>query len=518
MKRLLLIIGISTTFCLNAQTGSNELDLKLPTLKDQLELAKNNSDSSQTAQVYLRIGNFFNRLELYSEAIKNYQNYLDIHRKKDSSLVNVKNIIATIHLELKNYEEAKIISLSTLRISEHLNYQKGKAISIALLGSVAEKQGNYKKALEHQNISLSIFQSLNDSTGLASTYENIGSIYEDLDQFDFAYQYFKKAQTFAKNSDTNLQINILNNLGDVNRKTGNYYKAVNYTEKAFQLAEQTGNTSQVGSALKDFARTHAALGDFAKAYEFLNRQSLVNEVELKRNNSEIVSALQVLYEVKEKEAEVQLLNKQNQINKVRQYIILIVSGAIILSLALGLLYWKKRRWHEKQILEYQQQLLQADLDKKMAEEVALKREIDIKVSSLTSYSLNIAHKNKMLFDVSRTLSNLKDRNSELVKTKLQELVEEIESDLSNNNEWIELMGYFGQIHPTFFENIKNVASEKLSSSEMRLCMLLRLNLSSKEIAEILHITSDSVRIARYRVRKKLPINSKEDLQAYLLHL
>jgi tetratricopeptide (TPR) repeat protein len=483
-----------------------------------LELAKNNSDSSQTAQVYLRIGNFFNRLELYSEAIKNYQNYLDSHRKKDSSLVNVKNIIATIHLELKNYEEAKIISLSTLRISEYLNYQKGKAISIALLGSVAEKQGNYKKALEHQNISLSIFQSLNDSTGLASTYENIGSIYEDLDQFDFAYQYFKKAQTFAKNSDTNLQINILNNLGDVNRKTGNYYKALNYTKQAFQSAEQTGNTSQMGSALKDFARTHAALGHFAKAYEFLNRQSIVNEEELRRNNSEIVSALQVLYEVKEKEAEVQLLNNQNQINKVRQYIILIVSGAIILSLALGLLYWKKRRWHEKQILEYQQQLLKADLDKKMAEEVALKREIDIKVSSLINYSLNIAHKNKVLFDVSRTLSNIKDRNSELVKTKIQELVEEIESDLNNNNEWIELMSYFSQIHPTFFENIKNVASEKLSSSEIRLCMLLRLNLSSKEIAEILHITSDSVRIARYRLRKKLPINSKEELQGYLLHL
>jgi DNA-binding CsgD family transcriptional regulator len=80
------------------------------------------------------------------------------------------------------------------------------------------------------------------------------------------------------------------------------------------------------------------------------------------------------------------------------------------------------------------------------------------------------------------------------------------------------MSYFGQIHPSFFSKLKNDAKENLSSSEMRLCMLLRLNLSSKEIGEILRITSDSVRIARYRLRKKLPLESKDDLQAYLLNL
>ena len=80
------------------------------------------------------------------------------------------------------------------------------------------------------------------------------------------------------------------------------------------------------------------------------------------------------------------------------------------------------------------------------------------------------------------------------------------------------MSYFGQIHPNFFSTLKQIVNDKLSSSEMRLCMLLRLNLSSKEIADILHITPDSVRIARYRLRKKLPLESKDDLQDYLLNL
>ena len=172
--------------------------------------------------------------------------------------------------------------------------------------------------MKYQNISLAIFKKLNDSTGLATVNENIGSIYEDLEQYDLAYSYFKKAQEFAKHSNSDLQINIINNLGDANRKTKNYEKAIFYTEEALKLAQQTNNASQIESALKDLARTYADTGDFEKAYNYLNNQSVVNEEELKKNTTEMVSAMQVLYDVKEKEAEVELLNKENQ-HKVKLY-------------------------------------------------------------------------------------------------------------------------------------------------------------------------------------------------------
>ena len=511
----LLISGIANSQSLK---NNEQLDQQLYKLKDRLESAKAESNTQKIAKTYIDLGNFFKNIELYAEALKNYQAYLDIQKKQDSSSVYVYSALASIDLDLKKFNEAKKYSHISLKLSETIGYEKGKAEANALLGSIAEKQSDYDNALKHQNISLAIFKKLNDSTGLATVNENIGSIYEDLEQYDLAYNYFKKAHEFAKHSNSNLQINIINNLGDANRKTKNFEKALRYTEEALKLAQQTNNVSQIESALKDLARTYARTGDFEKAYNYLNNQSIVNEEELKRNNTEMVSAMQVLYDVKEKEAEVKLLNKENQINKVRQYVILITTGAIILALIVGFIYWKKRRKHEKHILEYQQQLLQADLDKKTAAEEALKREIDIKVSSLTNYSLHIAHKNKMLSDVSKTLTKIQGRNNELVQKKLKHLVEDIEQDLNQNNEWTELMGYFGQIHPGFFKTIKKIALKKLSSSEMRLCMLLRLNLSSKEIADILHITPDSVRIARYRLRKKLPLDSNDDLQGYLLNL
>ncbi|WP_338732602.1 tetratricopeptide repeat protein [Mangrovimonas cancribranchiae] len=520
IKHFIFLLGFLTSLTLSAQNKQvgKAVDAELITLKTALNKATVLQDSQKIAMAYLKLAEFYNRLHIDSEATKHYQHYLDIESEKDTGFVYVKNALGAINLDLKKFKDAKHYLQQSLLVSQELNYSKGQAKTHALLGSVYEKTKAYKKALKHQNISLSIFKSLNDSTGLAITNENLGSVYEDLEKYNVAYKYFKKAFSYAENGRSDIKINIINNLGDINRKSGHYNKALSYTEQALLLAQETQNNSQIESALKDLARIYAGLGDFEQAYQYLSHQSIVNEQEIERHNAELVSAMQVLYEVKEKEAELKLLNKQNQINTVRQYIILVCAVALLLALSVGFLYWKKKRKHEQHILEYKQQLLQADLDKKTVEEAALKREIDIKVSSLANYSLHIAHKNKMLSDVSRTLSNLKDRNVVLIKSKLIEITKDINSDLSNNNEWTELMSYFGQIHPDFFETLKKVALNKLSSSEMRLCMLLRLNLSSKEIAEILRITSDSVRIARYRLRKKLPINSKDDLQAYLLNL
>ncbi|MBU2928175.1 tetratricopeptide repeat protein [Winogradskyella psychrotolerans] len=492
------------------------IDGNLKELKQKLQDAHNNSDSSIIAQTYIKLGDFFSRLELYSEAINNYHAYQNIYHTKDTTAVYVENALAQIHLDLKKYSDAQLHASKSLEISEKLLYKKGIANTRAILGSIAEKQGLYNEALKHQNLSLVIFESLKDSKGLAVTYENIGSIHEDLEAFDLAYHYFKKAQSYARHCNTNIQINILNNLGDVNSKTGQFEKAIAYTNQALERAKQTNNTSQIESAYKDLARTYSELGDFEQAYKYLNNQSVVNEQELKRKNIEVVSTMEVLHAVKEREAELQLLNKQKQVTEVRQYIILICAGSVILVLIGGFIYWKKRKQHEQHLLEYKQQLLQVDLDKKTAQEAALQREIEIKVASLTNYSLNIAHKNKMLSDVSKTLSKLQDRSITLIRSKLKVITADIEADLANQNEWTELMGYFSQIHPNFFENINKIALESLSASEMRLSMLLTLNLSSKEVASILHITPDSVRIARYRLRKKLPIDSKDDLLTFLL--
>jgi len=58
----------------------------------------------------------------------------------------------------------------------------------------------------------------------------------------------------------------------------------------------------------------------------------------------------------------------------------------------------------------------------------------------------------------------------------------------------------------------------LSSTELRLCALIKLNISSKDIAVMMGITQDSLRVARYRLRKKLMLNHGDSLTVFIQNL
>ena len=70
------------------------------------------------------------------------------------------------------------------------------------------------------------------------------------------------------------------------------------------------------------------------------------------------------------------------------------------------------------------------------------------------------------------------------------------------------------LNDSFFLKL-NDKYPKLSKNDKRLCALLRLNLSSKEIASIQNISPNSVDVNRYRLRKKLDIDSETDLSEFL---
>ncbi|MEE3225912.1 MAG: sigma factor-like helix-turn-helix DNA-binding protein, partial [Bacteroidota bacterium] len=99
-----------------------------------------------------------------------------------------------------------------------------------------------------------------------------------------------------------------------------------------------------------------------------------------------------------------------------------------------------------------------------------------------------------------------------------ELSKDLNTHFQEEIEWEQFMGLFDEIHPDFTQKLNQAALQKLSATELRLCLLLRLDLSSKEIASVLRITPDSVRVARYRLRKKLPLEREDELVNFMLKL
>jgi len=103
------------------------------------------------------------------------------------------------------------------------------------------------------------------------------------------------------------------------------------------------------------------------------------------------------------------------------------------------------------------------------------------------------------------------------KNGYQQLIRTIDFDLQDDNNWKNFSRYFEEVHKDFNSNVKAKFPD-ITANELRLLALLKMNLSSKEIANILNISQEGIKKARYRLRKKLNIATEDSLQDLVLSL
>jgi DNA-binding CsgD family transcriptional regulator len=84
-------------------------------------------------------------------------------------------------------------------------------------------------------------------------------------------------------------------------------------------------------------------------------------------------------------------------------------------------------------------------------------------------------------------------------------------------EWENFSLHFETVHPSFFKNLKT-KHNNITTNELRLCAYLLMNLSNKEIAILLFISSDAVQKAKYRLKKKFSLSTDDKLFDYLLSI
>lgn len=102
----------------------------------------------------------------------------------------------------------------------------------------------------------------------------------------------------------------------------------------------------------------------------------------------------------------------------------------------------------------------------------------------------------------------------------KEILNDIKSELNvkiRTQAWEDFETHFKSVHPNFMDKLI-INFPKLSSGEIKLCALLKLNLNSKEIASILFQNPQSIDIARYRLRKKMELKRDENLNSFLISI
>ncbi len=209
----------------------------------------------------------------------------------------------------------------------------------------------------------------------------------------------------------------------------------------------------------------------------------------------------------------------------------IIYSVIILLIILGNIYMVRRRMlkirlrekirHEKRLARreqiFREQTALSEKEIMHLRNESLTSEMQHKNKELANATMHLIQKNRTLTalkcDLGKMLRNIPDDNPE--KHNIQGLLKKIHKELRNEKHWELFDNYFDEVHQDFIARLKSAYGD-LSPKELRLCAYLRMNLSTKEIAPLMNISVRGVEISRYRLRKKLKLESNENLTDYLI--
>lgn len=166
--------------------------------------------------------------------------------------------------------------------------------------------------------------------------------------------------------------------------------------------------------------------------------------------------------------------------------------------------FKTQQQLELKELENQKQLMKFNNDK-------LRQDIETKNRELGISTMSLIKKNEFLNNIKNELKKAEDQKN------IKQVVKIIDKNLNNTDDWNLFEEAFNNADKDFLKKIKG-SHPTLTSNDLRLCAYLRLNLTSKEIAPLLNISSRSVEVKRYRLRKKMGLSREESLSDYILEV
>ena len=184
---------------------------------------------------------------------------------------------------------------------------------------------------------------------------------------------------------------------------------------------------------------------------------------------------------------------------------------------------KVKKEKERQMKEQQMEfhLAEEKKEKELAKLRSKQLEVELKhkSSELSDSAMNLVRKNDMLQAIDQNMEQLsesvrrEETKARLVK-KIGDIRKEIKMHMNDDDNWNKFEENFNLVYDNFSQKIME-AFPQLKKSDLKLCVYLRMGLSSKEMASLLNTSVRSIETARYRLRKKLDIDTGSNLTDFI---
>lgn len=200
-----------------------------------------------------------------------------------------------------------------------------------------------------------------------------------------------------------------------------------------------------------------------------------------------------------------------------QFAITVIVCSFVLCLACLTCYifWKKHREAQikRQLKNLENKELAIRLDHEALQNSYFRIELESRERQLASNSLLVIEKSRVLKALLEQVGKERDARNIEPGTAIR-MIREIKSHLEKRDEWEFFKIQFEKVHPAFFTRLKN-ACPSLTEGELRTCSYIRIGMENKHIAQMLSLQPDSIKKTRYRIRKKLDIETDDSLEDFL---
>lgn len=174
--------------------------------------------------------------------------------------------------------------------------------------------------------------------------------------------------------------------------------------------------------------------------------------------------------------------------------------------------------HELSKRDYELESIKTESEKEIERLKTEKLKIDIqhKNKELAAATMHMITKNEFITHVKQSLNSMvRNHPKDPLTARLKKILASIDKNVTDDD-WQHFEIYFDQVHGDFSERLKQ-KFPKLSPQDRRLCTYLRMNMTTKEIANLLNISVRGTEISRYRLRKKLDLSRDTNLAEFILN-
>lgn len=463
---------------------------------------KSNSDKTM-ADYHIAVAEIYSQKDVWDISLENFlQAYAYYKDKPLKHRYRLENDLAIAYSETQNYDKALELYHNIYKY-EHTQRNPINAASIANNIGLAWMERDSDSSLYYFNHSLQLIKDIEYPYLKVLLFTNLGKSSILKDDGEGAKYYFHRALEEIGPKTVNEDLGwVYGEFSELYLKMEKLDSAIYYSKNAVEILDSLAPFTTIQlQAVEVLYKSYIKREDFERGSKALEKFLAISDslnIEDRRINAQ-KTILEEEYRTKERMREL-------EVSKTRSNMYGIIFGLFALMLILGIFLYR-----------YRNQLKRTELEKQLAtlKQKQLSTNLELKNKELVGKAMVELHRAEIIEAILNELKTVKLKaNSKETQNAIDYIAKRLKRDTATNI-WDEFELRFKEVHESFYKNLL-LHHPDLTPRDQRLCALLKLNLTTKEISQITGQPFKSVENARTRLRKKLNItNSQTGLSSYL---